>query len=145
MLKEKVNNIQKALRRMKRKRIHMLTNLDMFNTYLRPHLNIITPALSFAFKEVIDKYITKALGALKSALLLASTSLIKTTLEAFNQTHHCEYIHTSHKKIRSKLKQLRYKVKDNLDIEGTKEAKLTKVMGEKYSQISLKANVYEEI
>jgi len=84
MLKEKVNNIQKALRRMKRKRIHMLTNLDMFNTYLRPHLNIITPALSFAFKEVIDKYITKALGALKSALLLASTSLIKTTLEAFN-------------------------------------------------------------
>ena len=67
-LKMKVANIQRAIGRLKGKGLYMMTSMDMYNAYLRPHLNMVTPALSFASKKVINDYLTKALGALKNAL-----------------------------------------------------------------------------
>ena len=58
----------------------MLTNMDLFNTYVRPHLNMIAPALAFAPKESIRKYINMAMVSMKIALRLPTTSLIKSTL-----------------------------------------------------------------
>ena len=58
----------------------MLTNMDLFNTYVRPHLNMIAPALAFAPKESIRKYINMAMVLMKIVLRLPITSLIKSTL-----------------------------------------------------------------
>ena len=64
----KVANIQRAIGRLKGKGLYMMTSMDMYNAYLRPHLNMVTHMLSFASKKVINDYLTKALGALKNAL-----------------------------------------------------------------------------
>ena len=56
----------------------MLTNMDLFNTYVRHHLNMIAPAL--APKELIRKYINMAMVLMKIVLRLPITSLIKSTL-----------------------------------------------------------------
>ena len=49
----------------------------MFNVYLRPHLNTLTPALCHAPKDTINKFITRALDALKAAINIPKTSSIK--------------------------------------------------------------------
>jgi len=41
-LKMKVANIQRAIGRLKVKGLYMMTSMDMYNAYLRPHLNIDT-------------------------------------------------------------------------------------------------------
>jgi len=63
-----LSNIQRAIGRLKGKSLYMMTSMDMYNVYLRPHLNMVTHMLSFASKKVINHYLTKALGALKNAL-----------------------------------------------------------------------------
>jgi len=62
----------------------MIINMDLFNTYVRPHLNIIVPALAFAPNDSIRKYINKAMVSMKIDLRLTTTSLIRSTLQALN-------------------------------------------------------------
>lgn len=122
----------------------MLTNMDLFNTYVRPHLNMIAPALAFAPKESIRKYINMAMVSMKIALRLPITSLIKATLQTLNQIHPWEYIHKAHKRIRKRLKELGYDVRDKLDIEDTQEIKVTREHQDIYDEVSYSNNVDEE-
>lgn len=79
-LNEKIDKTTTAIKRIKGKGIYKITNLDIFNAYLRPHLNTLTPALSHASVSTIEDFITTALRALKVAMGITPKAKIKSTL-----------------------------------------------------------------